>query len=132
MLKYSYCPYSKFKVGAAIRTNNGRIFTGCNIENVSYGLSICAERVALFNAISNGYTSLEAIAISNSGSKPSFPCGACRQFLAEFNSDLLVYLDKDKDVYKLSELIPHVFDKNQMNHDAKYLKMQTTKIKPID
>ena len=117
MLKYSYSPHSKFKVGAAIKTDDGKIFTGCNIENVSYGLSMCAERVALFNAVSKGYTKFEAIAISSSGEKSSFPCGACRQFLAEFNLDLFVYLDKDESVYKLSELIPHVFDRNQLKQE---------------
>jgi cytidine deaminase len=114
MLKYSYCPLSKFRVGAAIMTSNGKVFTGCNIENISYGLSMCAERVALFNAVSSGYSRFEAIAISSSGDKPVFPCGACRQFLAEFNSDLLIHLDKDKVVYKLSELIPYVFNETSL------------------
>jgi cytidine deaminase len=109
MVKKSYSPYSKFKVGAAIRTSNGKIFSGCNIESASYGLTICAERVALFKAISDGYTQFEAIAISSSEDKPAFPCGACRQFLSEFNSEMLVYLDNDQSVYRLSQLIPNPF-----------------------
>jgi cytidine deaminase len=85
MLRHSYSPYSKFKVGAALSTFTGKVFAGCNIENISYGLSICAERVALFKAVSEGHTKFHAIAISSSGSKPIFPCGACLQFLAEFS-----------------------------------------------
>jgi cytidine deaminase len=111
MLLRSYSPYSKFKVGAALSTFTGKVFAGCNIENVSYGLSICAERVALFKAVSEGHTKFHAIAISSSGSKPVFPCGACLQFLAEFSPRLFVYVDKDhKSSYKLPELIPHAFD----------------------
>lgn len=111
MLKYSYCPYSNFRVGAALKTIEGKIFTGCNIENISYGLSICAERVALFKAISNGYTKFRAIAISSASSKAVFPCGACLQFLAEFGPDLIVYIDKENNsAYKLSKLIPHFFN----------------------
>ena len=115
-LLQSYSPYSKFKVGAAIqgiKTGANKIFTGCNIENASYSLSICAERVALFRAVSVGYTSFKAIAISSTSDKPIFPCGACRQVLAEFCriSSLTVYMDKDTSNYKLDELFPHPFKK---------------------
>ena len=111
LLKFSFSPYSNFKVGAALSTANGKLFTGCNIENVSYGLGICAERVALFKAVSEGHTKFRAIAISSSCNKPVFPCGACLQFLAEFSPHLFVYIDKAyKSRYKLMELIPHAFD----------------------
>jgi cytidine deaminase len=115
-LLQSYSPYSKFKVGAAIqaiKACDNKIFTGCNIENASYSLSICAERVALFRAVSVGYTSFKAIAISSTSDKPIFPCGACRQVLAEFCriSSLTVYIDKDTSNYKLNELFPHPFKK---------------------
>lgn len=113
-LNKAYSPYSGLKVGAAIQTREGRIFTGCNIENVSYGLTICAERVALFKAVSEGYRSFDAIAISSSSKKVIFPCGACRQVLAEFNQNMAVFLDNDPSGYKLSDLIPHTFSKEQM------------------
>ena len=80
-MKSAYSPYSKIKVGAALRTKEGKIFTGCNIENVSYGLTICAERVALFNAILEGFDEFESIAITSSSDEAFPPCGACRQVL---------------------------------------------------
>ena len=111
-------PYCKFKVGAALQSTKAgadKIFTGCNIENASYSLSICAERVALFRAVSDGFTSFKAIAISSTSDKPIFPCGACRQVLAEFCrvSSLTVYIDKDTSNYKLDELFPYPFKKDQ-------------------
>lgn len=111
----AYSRYSGFNVGAAILTENGKIFTGCNIENVSYGLTICAERVALFKAVSEGYTSFEAIAVSSSSDKPVFPCGACRQVLAEFSKKLVVFVDNDPTEYKLVDLIPNSFTEEQMH-----------------
>jgi cytidine deaminase len=111
VLNKSYSPYSKFKVGAALSTSEGRIFTGCNIENISFGLTICAERVALFNAISNGYKKFNAIAISSSSDKSVFPCGACRQVLAEFNHNIEIYIDNENKSYLLSALLPFSFDK---------------------
>lgn len=110
----AYSPYSKFKVGAAIITKQGKIFTGCNVENLSYGLTICAERVAVFKAVSEGYTDFEAIAISSSSGKPTFPCGACRQVLAEFNNKMKVYLVNDDNTYNLSDLLPYSFTEDQM------------------
>jgi cytidine deaminase len=86
----AYAPYSRFKVGAAVWTESGQIFTGCNIENASYGLSICAERVAIFTAIAAGETKIVAIAIVTDAPAPSTPCGACRQVLAEFAPDSAV------------------------------------------
>jgi len=111
--KNAYSPYSKFNVGAALLTKNGKIFTGCNVENVSYGLSMCAERATLFKAISEGYTEFTAIAISTSSKKPTFPCGACRQVLSEFGN-LEIYLDNDDKTYNISDLLPFSFSKDQM------------------
>jgi cytidine deaminase len=113
-LKNAYSPYSKFRVGAAIRSNEGKIFTGCNIENASYSLAVCAERVALFKAVSEGYKTFDSIAICSSGVKPAFPCGACRQVLMEFNPDLRIYLDQVPTNYQLSDLISHPFSRDQM------------------
>ena len=86
----SYSPYSRFKVGAALLTADGTVVTGCNVENRSYGLTICAERSAVFKAVSEGVRSFSAIAISLPGG--GSPCGACRQVLHEFNSTMNVYL----------------------------------------
>lgn len=80
----SYSPYSKFAVGAAVRTRTGEIFGGCNIENASYGLSMCAERNAIFNAVSAGHQDLVAIAVIGQTDGPISPCGACRQVISEF------------------------------------------------
>lgn len=111
--KNAYSPYSKFNVGAALLTKDGKIFTGCNVENASYGLTICAERVAIFKAISEGYKKFVAIAISTSSEKPTFPCGSCRQVLSEFGN-LEIYLDNDKKNYTISDLLPYSFSQDQM------------------
>ncbi|XP_033724824.1 cytidine deaminase-like [Pecten maximus] len=108
--KQSYSPYSKFRVGAALLCEDGTIITGCNVENASYGLSICAERTALVKAVSMGHRSFKAIAIS-SDLKSSFivPCGACRQFLLEFGKNWDVYMTKPDNTYKVmktGELLP--------------------------
>ncbi|MQL54751.1 cytidine deaminase [Acidianus ambivalens] len=108
----SYAPYSDLHVGAAIVTEDGKIFTGTNIENSSYGLSICAERVAVFNAVSNGYRKFKKIAVITSDGKGIMPCGACRQVLAEFSENMeVITLDKDGNVirFKLNDLLPHAF-----------------------
>lgn len=82
----AYAPYSKFRVGAAILYNGGVVFTGCNIENASYGLTICAERNAVAAAVAKGHTTIEAVAIVVEDETPAYPCGACRQVLMEFAS----------------------------------------------
>ena len=92
----AYAPYSDFKVGAALITADGTIFTGCNVENASYGGTICAERNAATTAVARGCTDFEAIAIYSETSPPSGPCGLCRQFLGEFNPDMKIYLTNDK------------------------------------
>ena len=89
-LEHAHAPYSGFRVGAAILARDGRVFTGCNVENASYGLTICAERAAVFKAVSEGATSFEALALVCDGPGPVTPCGACLQVLREFCADLPV------------------------------------------
>lgn len=110
----AYAPYSKFKVGAALLADDGRIFTGCNVENASYGLTICAERAAIFKAVSEGARRFVSIAVVADTDDPVSPCGACRQVLWEFAGDLRVVkanLKGKKDTHLMSELLPHAFDK---------------------
>ena len=111
-MQHAYAPYSNFRVGAAVLAASGKVYLGCNVENASYGLAICAERVAIFNAISAGEKDLEAIAIMSSGEERVTPCGACRQVMAEFNPDLQLILADDKGNYQeytLAELLPEMF-----------------------
>jgi cytidine deaminase len=109
----AYAPYSGFSVGAALRTRSGRVFTGANVENASYGLTICAERVAVTKAISEGERDFEAIAVVSEGA--ATPCGACRQVLAEFNPELRVVVadveegEASHREFSLSELLPEAF-----------------------
>jgi len=115
--KFSYSPYSKFSVGVALLTESNKVFTGTNVENASYSLSICAERVAFTKAISEGETKFRAIAISSSKDKYIYPCGACRQFMHEFGGDtdvIIVRSENDFKIIKLSELLPGAFDKNSL------------------
>lgn len=106
----AYAPYSHFAVGAALLTRSGRVFTGANVENASYGLTVCAERVAVFNAVTAGEREFAAIAIASSNG--ASPCGACRQVLAEFGLDMLVIsVDMNDCVrqWRLEELLPASF-----------------------
>lgn len=110
--KQAYAPYSKFRVGAAIQTETGEIFTGCNIENASYGLTVCAERVALWKAVSEGFRKFTEIAIVTEGAQPVPPCGACCQALAEFNPEIKIIsvaTGGKQMTWKLSELFPNPF-----------------------
>jgi cytidine deaminase len=112
--KNSYSPYSRFAVGAALLTKTNKIYTGTNVENASYSLSICAERVAFSKAVSEGDKKFTAIAIAANGNKFVFPCGACRQFMFEFGSDIdviIVRTAKQFRIVKLLELLPGAFDK---------------------
>jgi cytidine deaminase len=110
---HAFAPFSKFLVGAALQTAGGRIVTGCNVENATYGLTMCAERVAVFKAISEGERHFTRIAIVADTAQPTPPCGACRQILWEFGGDLevvLANLIEVKAVYRLRDLLPIPFD----------------------
>jgi cytidine deaminase len=105
--------FSDFKVGAALETTDGRIITGCNIENSTYGLTMCAERVAIFKAVSEGYRSFTRIAVVADTTQPTSPCGACRQMLWEFAGNIeviLADLENVKTTHMLKDLLPHPFD----------------------
>src|SRR5205085_5012245 len=105
----AYAPYSQFSVGAALITKAGKIYTGCNVENVSLGLTICAERSAIATAIAQGSKDFVAIAVVTAGKKPAMPCGACRQVLAEFNPSIKVLaatIDGKMQEFDLAELLP--------------------------
>jgi cytidine deaminase len=115
--KRAHAPFSKFQVGAALRTFSGEIVTGCNIENATYGLTVCAERVAVFKAISEGLRKFEAVAIVTPSKRAAAPCGACRQILWEFCGDIWVYMDALKGravTRRLSELLPLPFDRRNL------------------
>lgn len=118
VLSNAYCPYSDYRVGAAVLTEKGNTYTGCNVENSSYGASNCAERTAVFKAVSEGEKSFSAIAVfTDEGNDPPFPCGICRQVLTEFCSPdmpVIIY-DGEKSVYNftLEELIPFSFSFNK-------------------
>ncbi|MEN8097942.1 MAG: cytidine deaminase [Chloroflexota bacterium] len=112
----AYARYSGYKVGAALLTASGEIFTGCNVENAAYGETICAERVAVTKAVSEGVNDFVAMAIvtSNAGS----PCGSCRQVLNEFAPELVLYLSDGEQLqgtYKVSELLPLSFDPSHLD-----------------
>jgi cytidine deaminase len=109
----AHAPFSKFKVGAAIEDETGRIFTGCNVENATYGLTICAERVAVFKAISEGAREFRKIAVAADTDVLTPPCGACRQILWEFCGDVEIALVNPRgriETYRLKELFPKPFD----------------------
>jgi len=119
----AYAPYSNFYVGAALLCSDGEIYTGANVENVSYGVAICAERVAITNAVAHGHRSFEAIAIVGApkGQAPTHtcvPCGFCRQVMSEFcASDFKIILADGNDIkeYTLGELLPHAFSSDMLN-----------------
>jgi cytidine deaminase len=113
----AYAPFSKFRVGAALLTTNNEIYNGCNIENSSYSLTVCAERVAVFNAISCGAVKFKAIAIASDAIGFTPPCGACRQVLLDLagNIDIVLVDSKNKiKVIKLKSLLPHAFNRNYL------------------
>lgn len=116
----AYAPYSRFAVGAALECANGRVFTGCNIENAALGSTICAERVAIGKAVSEGERSFVRIAIYGEGKEYCMPCGTCRQVLSEFAKDMEVLCARATGgyvSYRLKELLPHAFvlrDKNEL------------------
>jgi cytidine deaminase len=106
-------PYSKFKVGAALETADGTVITGCNVENSTYGLTVCAERVAILKAVSDGHRDFRRIAVVADTQAPTPPCGPCRQFLWEFCGDIdviLANLTEEKGRHRLKDLLPLPFD----------------------
>jgi homotetrameric cytidine deaminase len=112
-LAHSYAPYSHFRVGAALLIEDGSILTGVNVENASYGLTLCAERAAIVNAVSRGYRAFHAIAITCSGDEPPYPCGACRQVLHEFAPTMPVRCAGQRGpaiTTTVNALLPHAFD----------------------
>jgi cytidine deaminase len=116
VMQRAYAPYSQFQVGAALVTSNGRVFTGCNVENASYGLTICAERNAIFAAVADTGTKaklqITAIAVCNSRDMACSPCGACRQVIAEFSTPQTIVFYQAKDGIKqmsMGELLPDCF-----------------------
>jgi cytidine deaminase len=113
----AHAPYSNFRVGAALRATSGRIFGGCNVENATYGLTVCAERVAIFKAISEGERGFNAIAVVTDTEVLTPPCGACRQLIWEFCGDVTVILSNLKgktEVLRMSDLFPRPFDDSNL------------------
>ncbi|MDP2960744.1 MAG: cytidine deaminase [candidate division Zixibacteria bacterium] len=111
-MKLAYAPYSNFKVGVALLSSSGKVFTGANLENSSFGLTVCAERVALYKALSSGGKEFTKIAVIASAEKPITPCGLCRQALFEFSPDLKVICSNLKGKvrkFTLKQLLPHPF-----------------------
>jgi len=115
--EFAQAHYSGFKVGAALATADGIIVTGCNIENATYGLTVCAERVALLKAVSEGHTSFTRIAVVADTGEPTMPCGACRQLLWEYCGDIEVIvgnLDEPTGRHRLASLLPLPFDRRRL------------------
>ena len=108
----AYAPYSRFRVGAALLTEDGQIFLGCNIENVSYGATTCAERIALYNAVANGHRRFQALAMIVAAEEPITPCGLCRQVIHELSPDLQMIMattSGKSNSFRIGELIPNPF-----------------------
>ena len=113
----AYVPYSGFRVGAALLCKNGDVYIGCNIENAAYSPTCCAERVAVFKAVSSGNKEFEAIAVTSDSDDVTYPCGVCRQVLAEFAPDMDVISsnkDLESEVLKVNELLPRAFTGKEM------------------
>lgn len=113
---HAYAPYSKFRVGAALETTEGAVFTGCNVESASYGLTICAERSAVAQAVGQGARRFRRIVVVSDSEPPASPCGACRQVLAEFGLDLVVEAvgPGSRQQWRLDELLPHAFTRDRL------------------
>ncbi len=114
MQEHAYCPYSNYRVGAALEAQDGTVFLGCNVENASYGLTICAERAAIFAAVGAGARRFTRIVIATDSEPPAPPCGACRQVLAEFGSELEVESvgPSQSKRWRIGELLPDAFGKD--------------------
>lgn len=116
-MENAYAPYSRFRVGAALRTATGEIFTGCNVENAAYGEALCAERVAVSAAVAQGMRQFEEIAVASESDEPAPPCGSCRQTMSEFAPDLKItgYAKNGKKVeWRLGDLLPEAFALNYL------------------
>jgi cytidine deaminase len=115
--EHAYCPYSRYRVGAALETDDGLLFTGCNVENASYGLTICAERSALFSAVSAGARRFRRIVVATDSEPPGPPCGACRQVLAEFGPELEVESvgPTQSRRWRIRDLLPDAFTKELLS-----------------
>lgn len=110
--EFSYSPYSKFKVGAAVLTDDGTVYFGCNIENTSYGATVCAERVAIYKAISEGKKNIIKLAIASDKNDYTYPCGICRQVISEFMKEAKIIVGNGNDIKELSfnDILPHSFE----------------------
>lgn len=118
--KNSYSPYSNFPIGAALLCKNGEIYTGTNVENVSYGLTNCAERTAIFKAVSEGVREFDTMVVVADTERPIPPCGACRQVILEFGEDIqlvLANLKGDYQEYQIKDLLPGAFNRKDMEYD---------------
>jgi len=116
--EHAQAAFSGFKVGAALEAADGTVITGCNIENATYGLTVCAERVALFKALSEGHTAFTRVVVVADTDTPTPPCGACRQLLWEFGGDLEVVvanLQEETGRYRLAALLPLPFDRRNLS-----------------
>jgi len=116
--RWAHAPYSNFSVGAALLSSDGRVFTGCNVENSTYGLSMCAERVAIFKAISEGAQEISRVAVVTDHDHIAPPCGCCRQMIWEFSTSdtevVLANLSGDTRKYQITELLPEAFDERYL------------------
>lgn len=116
--KNAYAPYSEFYVGASVLTEDGSVYTGCNVENASYGATNCAERTAIFNAVSKGHRKIKVICVVGAEGGYTFPCGICRQVIAEFSDDktkIVVAKNENEYIIKsLREILPEAFTKKDL------------------
>ena len=125
--KNSYSPYSKFPVGAAVLTKDGKIYTGCNVENAAYGLTICAETIAIAKAVSEGSRDIAAVAVAADTDDVCRPCGSCRQVILEFGEEIVIIMGNLKgvrDTKSIKELIPFSFGAVSLTSDFRPLKSE--------